>query len=252
MTNFKKTVRVGTVKADWRETPMGLYVFIEYKDGKLSLYGVEGPKMNGDAVGGCGKIIMHEWDIVEYGEGFNAEAVAKLRDIWNEYHLNDMRPYSPEMKAAGWHKLAERKIDLHHFTQSAESLTHKNAAKGAALDALAKGETFTPTPEQVADYNAPYEVTLWTEHGAATPGAPKGYEPKKDITTRRVLSAETKTLGWLRPSEHPEGLLGRKLHPGDAHGYGCKGWKEDVPADVLEWLRGLPATTARLGQWARS
>ena len=48
--NLNKTLRLGT------RTGVGsVYVEVKYKDGKLSITGVEGPTSNGDARGGCGQ-----------------------------------------------------------------------------------------------------------------------------------------------------------------------------------------------------
>lgn len=48
-------------------------------------------------------------------------------------------------------------------------------------------------------------------------------------------------LGWVRPDEHPDGLLGK---PCDECGYryGTAWLTEAVPADVIERLAALPAT----------
>lgn len=57
------------------------FVTINFNDGRLSITGVEGPRGSGNVSGGCGQIVMHEWDINKYGKGWDAEKVAKLREI---------------------------------------------------------------------------------------------------------------------------------------------------------------------------
>lgn len=99
--DFEKIVHVGKTR-DCGE----LYARIKYEGGKLSITGVEGPKRNGDARGGCGQTIMSPRDIVKHARGWSPETVAKFREIWERWHLNDMRPYSPEMREAGWHEKA--------------------------------------------------------------------------------------------------------------------------------------------------
>lgn len=218
-----------------------LWVKIQYKGGRLSITGVEGPLSNGDALGSCGQCGIHAEAVPL--EGFTLEALARLRAIWDEWHLNDMRPYSAEMKAAGWNAQALRPVLGYHFTRTMESYKAAEAAKGAALEAAKAGQTFTPTPAQVLALNRPYEATIWTYEGEPEPAAPEGMERARHIGGHNaggVKAPERKTLGWIKPSEHPDGLLGRKLNPDDSKGYGGQWWREPVPLDVLQWLAALP------------
>lgn len=50
-------------------------------------------------------------------------------------------------------------------------------------------------------------------------------------------------LGWVRPDEHPDGLLTRPC-PTCGYRYGTAWLHEDVPADVLDWLRRFPLVEA--------
>ncbi len=92
-TNFTKIVRIGVGASG------NVFVKIRFKDGHLSMTGVEGPKYNGDARGGCGQIIMHEWDISTHAPGFDRDTERKLREVWREWHLNDMTAGSPAQTA---------------------------------------------------------------------------------------------------------------------------------------------------------
>lgn len=47
-------------------------------------------------------------------------------------------------------------------------------------------------------------------------------------------------LAWVRPSEHPSGLLGKPC-PTCGYKYGTAWLREAVPVDVLAFLRGLPS-----------
>ena len=86
MTPFKKTVFLGA-------TDLGrLTVAIDWDGQNLSLTGSEGRDHGG-------QIIMSPWDFQTYAEGHNAETVAKLRDIWERWHLNDMQAGSPAQTA---------------------------------------------------------------------------------------------------------------------------------------------------------
>lgn len=175
MNAFKKIVSVGT-------GPYGVvWAKIEWNDGRLSITGVEGPRSNGDAKGGSGQIVGHEWDITDYCEGWDAELVAKFRAAWDRWHLNDMRAGCAHQRAEGWN---ERPID-------------------------------------------PSKPT--TAYGNHIPG-------KRSSTWNMLV--------WVRPDEHPEGLL-TKPCPTCGYKYGTAWLHEDVPEDVLAFLAGLPTPTSK-------
>jgi hypothetical protein len=92
--DFSKICRIGTVNIG-RATPANLFVNIKFSAGKLSITGVEGPLRNGDALGSCGQIDMHPWDVQTYAAGWDADKVARLRAAWSQWHLNDMTAGSP-------------------------------------------------------------------------------------------------------------------------------------------------------------
>jgi len=82
-----------------------VYVKAEYRAGKLSLTGVEGPKRNGDAWGSCGQIPRAESYIPV---NMTPAQVLRLWEIWDAWHLNDMRAGCEHQRADGW---ASRPID---------------------------------------------------------------------------------------------------------------------------------------------
>lgn len=87
---MEKIIRIG--KTRYRGD---LYCEILFIDGRLSISGVEGPLVNGNAKGCCGQIVMSEWDIVEYAPGWDAAKEAEFRRLWNEWHLNNLTAGSP-------------------------------------------------------------------------------------------------------------------------------------------------------------
>lgn len=116
---MQKTIRIGTVSLGYGR-PVHLFCSIEFEAGKLSITGVEGPKRNGDATGGCGQIIMSPWEIVTYAPGWNPETVARFREVWDRWHLNDMQAGSPaQMAHLRAHPVEDR---LHYFETARESL----------------------------------------------------------------------------------------------------------------------------------
>ncbi len=96
---MKKVMRLGTLPT-YNGRRMNVFVCAKFTDGRLSLTSVEGPTPNGNAMGSCGQIDMHlrEPDGLEGFDpapGWSLESVNRLLDIWQRWHLNDMRAGSP-------------------------------------------------------------------------------------------------------------------------------------------------------------
>lgn len=218
--NFTKICRIG-VQPEIGST----FIKIQFKDGKLSITGVEGPLQNGDAKGACGQINTHEWNFKEFAPGWDKEKVQGLHHIWEEWHLNDMKAGCEHQVGPEWE---HRNVKLYEFRLTMAAINAQAAAKKASREALEKGETFTPTPEQTRLANLKYSLKGITE----TP-------PSEDY----VLSdkTETKSTDWLTPAEHPDGFL-TKPCPICGYKYGTKWLFREVPTDVVEWLKALPDT----------
>lgn len=75
-----------------RERDGEIFVRVNFKDGRLSLTGVVGPKHNGDCTGSAGQIIggLEPADI-QPSAGWTPESIARLWEVWDRWHLNDMR-----------------------------------------------------------------------------------------------------------------------------------------------------------------
>lgn len=172
-----KIIRIGVINRN------SVYCHIRFDGSKLSISGVIGPMRNGDARGSVGQIDADIRDAVDYNEikfvnGFTLELTNKFLDVWDRWHLNDMRAGCEHQRAEEWHK---KPID------SMKPLT--------AYGIHFYGQT-NPS------YNA---------------------------------------LVWVRPNEHPNGLLGQPCKV-CGYQYGTKWLHEDVPDDVLKWLNELPDT----------
>jgi hypothetical protein len=102
--DFTKVVRIGTART-YGGRAYSVYCEIEYKGGKLSITGVEGPLASGNCLGGCGQIDMHDWGIVNYAPGWDAAKEYKFRRIWERWHLNDLRAGCEHQRALGWDNL---------------------------------------------------------------------------------------------------------------------------------------------------
>lgn len=87
-TSFTRTCRIAKSKLGG-PIRRPIYVTIRFKNGDLSISGVEGPRANGNCYGGCGQIDMSSWEDYEAEPGVNLE---QLRAIWHRWHLNYMQP----------------------------------------------------------------------------------------------------------------------------------------------------------------
>lgn len=95
---ISKTVRIGAGDCG------SVYAKIGFASGKLSITGVEGPMRNGDCKGSCGQIDMHEWNIKTYAPGWNAELEKQFREVWQKWHLNDMRAGCEHQREQRWNE----------------------------------------------------------------------------------------------------------------------------------------------------
>lgn len=261
MEPFKKIVRPGDVPV-W--SPSGadrlapVFVTIELRPGgELSITAVEGPLSNGDALGGCGQ--SDSLDVRQFAPGWDSAMVDKLRTIWRDWHLNHMRAYDSAMKADGWHELAARPMQGYHYTLTREAYEARRAAEASALAALRGGDPFEPSPAEFRAASRPISFVQWEREGDAPklrlcPYDGAVYERERHVyghNKGEVKAPDRKTLGWLTEKEHPEGLLS-KVHPKSGNKYGGAWYREDVPADVLDWLAALPDADKPLpGAWAR-
>jgi len=101
MNDFKKIVRIGTCRT-YGGRGYSVYCKIEYRGGKLSISGVEGPLPSGNCIGGCGQIDMHlrPSHFRTYARGWNTAKVLKFLEIWDQWHLNDLRAGTPRQMEA--------------------------------------------------------------------------------------------------------------------------------------------------------
>lgn len=77
------------------------FVEIVYKNDILSLHGVIGPMISGNCRGSAGQC----QDEIRKGvpkAPWTKEMVDKLCDIWDRWHLNDMRAGCEHQRALGW------------------------------------------------------------------------------------------------------------------------------------------------------
>jgi len=99
---MNKVVRLGTVKRWEGGRSMSIYCEIRFTDDKLSISGVEGPLPSGNCLGACGQIDMHlrsEQASIKLAPGWTRGKLARFFEVWERWHLNDLRAGTPEQMA---------------------------------------------------------------------------------------------------------------------------------------------------------
>ncbi len=203
-------------------------VWLEVKwDGKrLSISGVEGPKANGNARGGCGQI-REALEGIEPAPGFTGETLQQLRAVWDAWHLNDVRAGCSHQRAM-WNP--SREVEVVSYKLTSEAYRLRERAREAAADAALSGEAFEPTPTE----RALAELDDWFRPRFTPPAGGGPLSACYEVEKR-----ERRALGWVRPEEHPEGMLGRPCEV-CGYGYGTAWRREEVPAGVVAFLARLP------------
>jgi hypothetical protein len=215
--DFRRVVRMGT-------GPSGeVWVTIVYKDGRLSLVGVEGPTDSGNARGSCGQCTDALRRLYRTREGIDA---AKLADIWDKWHLNDMRAGCEHQRAEGW---GGEDLEVVTYKLTSEAYQHRKDAEERAVQAAAAGK--------VADLSPTARALLACKWWAPISSPPDADSPLSGCY--EVEKRETKKSGWVYPHEHERGQL-TKPCPVCGYEYGSEWRREEVPADVVEWLQTLP------------
>ena len=224
MHNFKKVSRIGMAKT-YGGRSYSVFVEIEYKDHELTIHGVEGPTREGNCLGGCGQINMSlKSEELRPVNGWDRPMLAKFFDIWDRWHLNNMRS-GCEHQRAEWD--TKKKVTLYKFTLTVGAIMAQSKLQRSMTARLQAGETVQPLPEESRLLSLAHSVTLPT---ADLPG------PEYTATGQEV-----KSVGWLRPEEHPEGLLCKPCLV-CGYEYGTARLMEEVPEEVLQWLYSLPNT----------
>jgi hypothetical protein len=141
MKNFTKVINPYVVRGFsrmGREVDAEVFVKIEFKDGRLSLCGVEGPTRSGDCYGSCGQISRNS-NPVRLNEGWSPALVEALFAAWSRWHLNDMRAGCEHQRELGW------KSCPGHYGVDAAPCEGGRALTEAAKIKLGNGRYSSPT-----------------------------------------------------------------------------------------------------------
>jgi hypothetical protein len=232
-----------------------VFCHAEYRDGKLSITGVVAPTKCGNARGGCGQIDMefqhandgveelskraYETKDIEFAQGWTSEVWYKFLDIWDLWHLNDMKATCEHQRAEGWDKLVGEKINIYQWQLKPEISTKKKELESEAI------ERAKTTGKKYVEFYAQDKKILGLEEFIKTNESElkelaRYYEPTHH-DHGYFAHVEEKTRGWVTEKEHPLGLLSKPCKV-CGYEYGSKWNHVDVPMDVLKFLVALPNT----------
>jgi hypothetical protein len=224
--NFSKVCRLGSAK-DVGNT----FVKIEFKDGKLSISGVEGPKANGDCRGGCGQIVMSGLSVEEYAPGWDAEKVQRFAEVWDHWHLNDMRAGCEHQRAEDWGN-EELEVVTYGLTSEAHKLRREALDESAAAARDGRVANLTETGKALLSDD-------WFKDRHSPPDADSPLSGCYEVKRR-----EKKRANWVNQAEHPRGVLSKPC-PVCGYKFGTKWLREEVPQEVIEFLQSLPDTDTK-------
>ena len=212
-----------------------VFVSVEFRDGRLSISGVEGPLGNGDCRGSCGQCIDAAAVAEDCPGSLTGDQRKLLVDVWRRWHLNDMRAGCEHQRRDNWGR-DEIEVVTYGLTSEAHRLRRaaQEEAEAAALEGrvadLSPAGKFLIGPDWLRDRHSP----------------PDADSPLSGLF--EVRKRETKATGWVRQSEHPLGVLSKPC-PECGYKYGTAWLKEDVPGDVIEFLESLPETDSMPQVW---
>lgn len=197
----------------------------------LHIVGVVGPRSNGDCYtcGQCGDELRHGIA----NEGWTADSLYKLLDIWQRWHMNDMLPYCEHQR--DWDGGKECK--LYEYKMTDDTRKRRDALKESIHKMLMAGDSVQLSESQRTLLGSKYFVTTYKD------SAPTGYELYKEHTkyARELYPMESDTK-W--GDKHPDGIL-TKPCPVCGYRWGSSWRAERVPAEVLQWLEALPDSTRK-------
>lgn len=250
MQNFTKIINPTYFTVDNSKTKYQSFIEIEFVGGNLSLHGVMGPFKSGNCKGNCGQCIdticnlKHDYYKNQLNKGWNKDMLEKLVKIWDEWHLNAMKAYSPAMKEAGWDKIAKTPILSIDIELDNETYAKQRNIKDKDEKNLKEAGKAKISEDEKQILNMPIFDEIYA-YPTDEFKIPKYYKPKDVDKSSGLPIVETITLGWIYPPEsgekhtHPDGLLTKVFEP-TGEKYGSKWYFHQVPEDVLEWLYNLP------------
>ena len=140
--------------------------------------------------------------------------------LWKLYHLNDMHAECEHQRELGWKEKARTEVIKYDYWLKNEFNVQKNTIKKFAIENLVRAGIVQISEED--------QFILSLESYMDV------YEPEKIdpaiLSHYEIHKKETKTLGWVKPSEHSDGILCRPC-PVCGYKYGTSWLLMPIPED---------------------
>ncbi len=214
---FERTIYIGTEENEPRHH---IYVNIKFDGKRLSITG-DISNRSKTQLYACGQIDMSiDPKKINYADTWNETRFTHFLAVWNRWHLNDMRA-GCEHQERDWDKNKELQIPT--YTWTTEYHNARNRAADGKMD-MEEYQTFRTISQKVID------LTINDNRNDEI------IKPLTDAKMIRVEKIETKIANWVTQNEHPEGILSKPCEI-CGYKYGTKWNFEEVPEEVLEYLR---------------
>ena len=267
---MKKIIRVGTIKEYGR--PASIFCKIEIKEGVLSISGAIGPLPSGNCIGGCGQINMEfdhrdkahndrryanpiKAEEINFAPGWGQDMWYDFLEVWKLWHINDMNAGCVHQKALGWGDneitIVEYEMDWDHYYKLKRDV-EKDAKRYncPVMNVLSIRSGAANLLNSLIKMGIRKAFTKYTIDDSKIEKAVKNTPQFKQFVESGGLKKYVgiKTDGWVRPEEHPDGKLCKPC-PVCGYKYGTAWKREELPQEVVEFLKGLPDTD-RQPAWA--
>ncbi len=167
-------------------------------------------------------------DIITLEGGRGKDSIKQFFDIWDKWHLNDMRAGCEHQRREKW---GEKELIVNHYKLKPEVQRLRQSLENVSLDKLRNGESVQWSNSEIVVSRLPYTRTA--------PGESEYDKTMIAVEFNYVLErSEKKTAGWVMQEEHPEGVL-CKACPICGYKYGSNWLFEEVPADVIAFLEAF-------------
>lgn len=175
----------------------------------------------------------------ELGSGWSWALLRQFADVWDKWHLNDMRAYCIHQKES-WDIRRTCFFDV--YTMKSSVCGDSQRLDRQTKERLLNGETVKWSADEIFVENLPYrnyvpsEPELSAERERNPLWSPATIERffKHENVSAKQPACQT------HETEHPYGILSKPC-PVCGYKYGSKWLYEPVPENVVEFLKNLPS-----------
>lgn len=154
-------------------------------------------------------------------------------------HLNDMRAGCEHQRAENW---GDETLEVVSYKLTAEAIKIRKGAEAKSTNAA--------IASQAAELSETERALLsldWWRDVYSPPDADSPLSGMYEVSKR-----ESKRASWVNPHEHPRGVLCKPC-PVCGYKFGMAWLFEEVPTEVLDFLRSLPDNAKEMpATWRRT